>query len=73
MNTAKCNTSERVEMGVSRVTELENVLGELIDLFDHAEYPPMHGECVQFEDGAPISEVVDRARVILARDDEEFE
>lgn len=54
-------------VGISRVIELENILGEILDEYEMGNLVPMEG---MDEDGvAEIDEIYVRAAIILARED----
>ena len=57
--------------GLSRVTELENILGELLDEWEVGNITPLEG--MDEEGVEELNGIYDRARVILAREEEDLD
>lgn len=54
------------EVGVSRVAELENCLGELLDVLDRDSFGYV---AMEEDDQEEIYDAMDRARMVLGRED----
>lgn len=52
-------------VGISRVTELENTLGEILDLFEAGEFAEAYVDASD-----EMYELIERARRVLDRDEE---
>lgn len=57
-------------VGISRVIELENILGEILDSYEMGTFDIVALESTAQGDIDTLDELFDRASIILARDDE---